>query len=68
MQITEKATEAVKRDNKAKAALCSAFDRHMKTIELWLDEKNIILTTPTAVAAISDATGLAHDEILEPVA
>jgi hypothetical protein len=68
MQITDKATKTVRESNKAKAALCSAFDRHMKTIELWLDEKNIILTTPTAVAAISDATGLAHDEILEPVA
>lgn len=67
MQITNKAAEAVRASNMAKAALCTAFDRHMKTIELWLEEKNIILTTPTAVAAISETTGLAHEEILEPV-
>jgi hypothetical protein len=41
------------------------FDKHYKTIENWLKEKNIILTTPKAVDIIKAETGLTEDEIFE---
>lgn len=64
MQISDKAIEAVKNNNKAVASLMAAFDRGERSIQMWLANKNIILTTPAAVEAIKKATGMKESEIL----
>lgn len=65
MQISDKTKDTLTGNNKAKGALCMAFDKHMKTIEDWIDNKNIMLTTPTAVECIKANTDLDENEILE---
>lgn len=65
MQITENAIGKIKGNNIALGALCMAFNRHMKTIEAWVTDKNMMLTTPKAVDVIKEHTGLTEDQILE---
>lgn len=64
MQISELAISKIRGNNKAINALGYAFDRGYKTIENWLEGRNIILTTPTAVEIIKKETGLTDKEIL----
>ena len=59
--ISDRAIEAVRGNNRAMGRFVADFDKHYKTIENWLKEKKIILTTPKAVAE----TGLTEDEIFE---
>lgn len=66
MQISDVAIEEIKGNNKALGRLCVSFDKHMKTIELWLSQKDIRLTTPNAVDIIKAETGLTEEEILVP--
>lgn len=65
MQISDKAVQTIKSDNKAMGALIQLFDKHYRTIENWLDNKDIRLTTPNAVATIKEVTGLKEKEILQ---
>ena len=64
MQISDLAIQNIKGNNKAMAGLAYAFEKHFKTIENWLANKDIRLTTPTAVDVIKAETGLSEDEIL----
>lgn len=66
MQISNKAIEMITGNHRILGRLCSQFDRHMKTIENWIDSKDIRLTTPNAVKIIKEETGLNESEILDP--
>lgn len=66
MQISERAINEIRFNNKAMGLLCAEFDKHMVTIKRWLNDKNPMLTTPNAVRVIKDATGLTDEEILVP--
>ncbi len=65
MQISDKAVQAIQKDNKVMGALIQLFDKHYRTIENWLENKDIRLTTPDAVAIIKELTDLKKHEILE---
>lgn len=65
MQISDKAIEVLKGNHKALAALSYKFDKHAKTIENWLNNKDIRLTTPIAIDIIKAETGLSDSEIFE---
>jgi len=67
MQISDTAQDKLKSNIQAKAALCSAFSKHMKTIEAWIEDKDVRLTTPIAIKAIAENTDLTENEILEPI-
>lgn len=70
MKITQQAIDKIRGNNSAIGRLMQAFDRGQKSIEVWMNNKDIRLTTPTAVQIIQEETGLSEDEILEadPVA
>lgn len=63
--ISDRAIEAVRGNNRAMGRFVADFDKHYKTIENWLKGKNIILTTPKAVDIIKAETGLTEEEIFE---
>ena len=64
MQISDIAIKKIKGNNRAINALGYSFDKGYKTIENWLRDKDIRLTTPTAVSIIKKETGLSEKEIL----
>lgn len=65
MAISNLAAGKIKGNYKLIGLLMGAFNKHQKTIETWADDRNMLLTTPTAVQIISEVTGLSEDEILE---
>ena len=65
MQISDKAITALRRNNKAIAALMVAFNIDPKSVEHWLDRKENRLTKPKAVKDIKEGTGLTEIEILD---
>jgi hypothetical protein len=67
MIITDKAISGIKGSNRCIGRLMIAFDRGQNTIENWMHDKDIRLTTPTAVQIIKEETGLVDEEILETV-
>ena len=66
MQISDKAITAIKGNNKALGLLVAEFNKHFRTIENWIDSKDIRLTTPGALEIIKTVTGLPEEEILVP--
>jgi len=64
MQISEKAIEEIWKSNKAQAGLMLVFDLGQKSIQNLLAKKDIRLTTPNAIKAINEYTGLTEAEIL----
>jgi len=64
MQISDTAIELIRGNNKIMGHLMIAFNRGQKSIETWLDNKDIRLTTPTAVQIIEEGTDLSADQIL----
>jgi len=64
MQISNTAIELIRGNNKIMGRLMIAFNRGQKSIETWLDNKDIRLTTPTAVQIIEEGTELSADQIL----
>lgn len=65
MQLNRKAADQIKTNNKLIGRLMGAFNRGQKTIENWIDQNNVLLTTPLAVEIISEETGLVESQILE---
>lgn len=65
--ITDRALSLIPKNNKLIGRLMIAFDRGQNTIENWVQQKDVRLTTPTAVQIISEETGLDQSEILEEV-
>jgi hypothetical protein len=65
MTISDKAINSIKGNNRLIGRLLIAFDRGQNTLENWMRDKDIRLTTPTAVQIIHEETGLSSEEILE---
>lgn len=64
MTISETAIQKITASNKAKGHLMIAFNIGEKTVLNWLGSKNVKLTTPDAIRAIAEGTGLTEAEIL----
>ena len=67
MQLSALAVDKILSSNKLMGRLMGAFDRHQKTIQDWVHDKDIRLTTPMAISIIKEETGLDDSEILEPI-
>lgn len=63
--ISNIAIEQIKDNRRVIGRLVSHFDKHYRTIELWIEKKDVMLTTPDAVTIISEETGLTQDQILQ---
>ncbi|HLA52961.1 MAG TPA: hypothetical protein VK618_06640 [Flavitalea sp.] len=67
MVISDQAIAAIKKNNRIIGRLMMAFDMGQNTIENWMKNKDVRLTTPTAVEIIREETGLKEEEILVAV-
>lgn len=67
IQLTKEAIEAVKKSLVAKNRLQFELKKSYPTIQKWLAENNIHLTTAQALTIISESTGIAKDDLLESV-
>lgn len=67
MQLSKKATDAIKDSNKLMGLLMGAFNKGQKTIENWIDAQDIRLTTPLATEIIAELTKIPIGEILVEV-
>jgi hypothetical protein len=65
MKVSKKVLESIRRNNKIIGLLMGAFDVHFRTIENWIENNDIRLTTPLATKIIIDETGISEDEIFE---
>lgn len=65
MKLTQKAIDALKKDKRARARLQLDLNRSEYTINKYISENDIMLTTATALAVIREETGFSDDEILE---
>lgn len=63
--ISNNATTAIRGNNRLMGKLMTAFNRTQRSIENWLDSKDVRLTTPLAVQLIKEETGLEDSQILE---
>ena len=64
MWISDTAIHAIKGNNYCMAELMKLFNRCQNTIENWLKDRDIRLTTPQAVAIIVQYTGVPEDQVL----
>ena len=67
IQLTKVAIEAVKKSLKAKNRLQFELKKSYPTIQKWLAENNIHLTTAQALTIISEETGISKEALLETV-
>jgi plasmid maintenance system antidote protein VapI len=66
MQIISIATaETIKKNWVVNGRLVAAFKVHPRTIENWINCRDIRLTTPTAIQIIKEETGLQDNQIFE---
>ncbi len=65
--ISSKAQNKLTNNQRAIAKLVLLFDVHAKTIERWIESKDIRLTTPQAIEIIKEETDLIEDHILTNV-
>lgn len=65
MKVSKKVLEAIRKNNKIIGLLMGAFDVHFRTIENWIENNDIRLTTPLATRIIIDETGIPENEIFE---
>lgn len=60
--------EAIKKDQDLQMAIAKANSVVFRTVDRWLKEDNVILTTVTNLKLIRDSCGLSEGEILtEPI-
>lgn len=65
MKLTDKAKEATSGNTRLKNLLALQFNRSVFTIQRWIDEGDVRLTTPSATEIIKEETGLTDKDILE---
>lgn len=65
MKLTQKAVEAIKNNKRARARLQLDLDKSEYTINKYIAENDIMLTTAQALKVIREETGLEDSEILE---
>lgn len=57
--------EQLKANTKAKNRLAYEFANHIMTIDRWIENNNPMLTTKTALNAISEELGIKEKDLLE---
>lgn len=62
--ISNKAQKQLKNNQRAIAKLVLLFDVHAKTIERWIESKDVRLTNPSALEIIREETELNEDHLL----
>lgn len=62
--IKQDVKDQLRLNMKAKARLAYEFAKHTYTIDRWIEEDAAILTTATAVRAISEELGIPKKDIL----
>jgi hypothetical protein len=65
-KITNKTVQKLKGNQVAIGRLMALFNRSAFSINRWIEDKDVRLTTPQAIQIISEETGLGEDKILEP--
>lgn len=54
----------LKGNHKALGRLVVLFNRHYRSIEMWIAARDVRLATPSAIKIIKEETGLSESEIL----
>jgi hypothetical protein len=62
--IKQEVLEKLKNSQKARARLAYEFNKHIATIDRWIDSNSLMLTTKQALLAISEELELKEKEIL----
>jgi hypothetical protein len=62
--IKQEVIERLKGSQKAKNRLAYEFNKHVATINRWIDTNDVMLTTKQALKAISEELELKEKEIL----
>lgn len=65
MILSSKALIEIKSNTLAKNLLAVKMNRSVHTIEKWIKDNDIMLTTADALEVIKQETGLTDEEILE---
>lgn len=65
IQVKKEILEQLRTNLRAKGRLAYEFSRTTKTIDQWIDENDIMLTTATGLKAISEELGVRQSEILK---
>jgi NAD kinase len=65
MKLTQKAIDAIKKNKRARARLQLDLDKSEYTINKYIAENDIMLTTAQALKVIREETGLDDSEVLE---
>lgn len=65
--ISEKALKKIRVSKVCKAKLQIALDKAAPTIQRYLDDNDILLTTKVALDVIREETGLTESEIIQPI-
>lgn len=63
--ISKTALAVIKGDRRVKGLLAAQFEKTSATIENWIKNEDLMLTTHDAVRIIAQETGLTIDQILE---
>lgn len=65
MKLTQIAIDALKNNKRARARLQLDLDKSEYTINRYIDENNIMLTTATALVVIREELEMEDSELLE---
>jgi hypothetical protein len=65
MKLTQKAINAIRNNKRVRARLQLDLNRSEYTINRYIDDNDIMLTTAQALTVIREETGLSDDQILE---
>lgn len=64
MKLTTKALEFLRESIQARTRLALAVGKHVDSVERWIRENHVMLTTATSLQVIREESGLTDDEIL----
>jgi hypothetical protein len=65
MKLTQKAINAIRNNKRVRARLQLDLNRSEYTINRYIDDNDIMLTTAQALTVIREEAGLSDDQILE---
>lgn len=63
--LSEQATEKIRGNNRIIGQLMVVFNKHQITIDRWIKDNDVRLTTHAAVQIISKETGLGERELFK---
>lgn len=65
MRLSKKALDLIKENHQIKTALAYHLNKSVHTIEVWVKDNSVYLTTADALKIIKDKTKLKDSEVLE---